>query len=454
MGGLTSFGPAPTAAHAAPDPTARTATVLLLRSTRPSPAAAEALVRLRGELMAAGFSVQVADVPASSNLRAAVDRAAARARADAVIAILGDPARQSAELRIVDRATGKTVARQVPVPAESSRAAEILSIRALELLRASLLEVTLAAGDPRPRAAPLDGERTGGSAPAPMETAKRPESARVGESARPLGTGRPVDTVRPPATERRADAARSEATTRSAETPKPEESAASRTGEEPPAEPLNRASDNLPAPRPASPVPGPGPVVATGRASAGRGVVPPSARPAVPFRYRVELGAVVLGSFEGLPPSVLPVLRGGVRLSRHFEARLSLAGLGTRARVQTADDTAEATVAQSFGLVELVLGFRPGARVQPFVTLGAGVAHLSAEGLASWPYQGRSGAFWAAIADAGLGVRVDLGRRFQVAAEVHAQGAYPYLVVTSQDTPLAEAGRPTVLGGLSLITRL
>jgi hypothetical protein len=188
-------------------------------------------------------------------------------------------------------------------------------------------------------------------------------------------------------------------------------------------------------------------VVATRRAS---DPFPP-ARAAAPFRYAVELGGVVLGSFGGLPPSVLPLIRGGVRLSRLFEARLSVAGLGTRARVQTADDTAGATVAQSFALVEAVLGFRPGARVQPFVSLGGGAAHLSIEGRVSPPYPSRAGALWTAIADAGVGIRVGVGPRFQLAAEAHAQGAYPYPVVRFLDTTLAEAGRPTVLGGLSLV---
>ena len=58
--------PATTEAHAAPSapgPETSHATVLLLRQTHPSSAAAEALVRLRGELMAAGFTVHA--VPTS-----------------------------------------------------------------------------------------------------------------------------------------------------------------------------------------------------------------------------------------------------------------------------------------------------------------------------------------------------------------------------------------------------
>jgi len=410
LAALAPLGGTAARAASAVSPAAPTATVLLLRPAHPAAAAAEAMVRLRGELMAAGFAVQVADVAASADPRAAVDRAIARTRAEAVIAILGDPAYQPAELRVVDRATGKTIGRQVPVPDESSRAAEIFSIRALELLRASLLEVALPPGDAKVRATPPEAGGPSGSAKAPAEAAKRSESAR------PAGN------------------------------------AGATTGEQPRAEPRPRDPREQPSPEAESPPSTRTPVVTTRRANVTSGESRPPATPR--SRYAVELGAVVLGSFEGLPPSVLPVIRGAVRLSPHFQARLSLAGLGTRAHLQAAGGAGEETVAQSFGLVEVALDLRPGARVQPFLSLGAGAAHLAVEGRASWPYESKAGGLWAAVADAGLGVRVGLGQRFQLAAEVHAQGAYPYPVVRFLDMTLAEAGRPTVLGGLSVIARL
>jgi len=407
VSGLASLATAVGALPATAPPGAASAgaTVLLLRPARPSAPATEALVRLRGELIAAGFSVQVADLPASSDLSAALDRATARARADAVIAIPGVPARQPAELHIVDRITGKTVTRQVPVPEEASRAAEILSIRALELLRASLLEVALAPGD-----------------------AVTPEAERRPETARPAATARRNE---------RAGL---------------DGNAAGDTSQEPREQPRARAPQDQPSPRPEPRPPSRAPEVDSPRASAASSEPRPPPRPTL--RYAVELGGVALGSFDGLPPAVLPVLRGTVRLSRHFQARVALAGLGTRARVQAAGDTADATIAPSFGVLEVAFGFRPGARVQPFLSLGAGAAHLSIEGRAGWPYESRTAALWAAVADAGLGVRIGFGQRFQLAAEAHAQGMYPYPVVRFLDATLAEAGRPTVLGGLSLLTWL
>jgi hypothetical protein len=129
---------------------AQAATVVLVRSPRPSAVTAEATVRLRGELVSAGFDVRVIDPPIGADIRVSLERAAAGPDVEAVVAILGDavsdPFEDSAELWVIDRVTGKTVVRRVPSQPGSARAAEVLSIRALELLRASFLEVALAGG--------------------------------------------------------------------------------------------------------------------------------------------------------------------------------------------------------------------------------------------------------------------------------------------------------------------
>ena len=64
----------------------------------------------------------------------------------------------SAELWVIDRVTGKTVVRRVNAAAgDPARAAEILAVRAVELLRASFLELAItpdAEAAPRPATAP------------------------------------------------------------------------------------------------------------------------------------------------------------------------------------------------------------------------------------------------------------------------------------------------------------
>jgi hypothetical protein len=342
---------------ATPGARAEAAAVLLLRPARAAPLATETLVRLRGELTAAGFQVEVADAPAGPDAQAAIDRAAAVANVNAVVAILGDPGRETAEIRIVDRVRGETVRRQVPIPAGSERRAELLAIRTLELLRASILEVALGTTAPA-RAAPAPPAN---ESVAPDRRVKSPVS--------------PAQPAREPA----------------------------------------RWRESV---------------------------------------FALELGGVVLGSIRGLGPAFIPVIRADARFGKRgrWVGRMTVAGLGTRARIASGDDAAD--VAHSFGLIELVLPFRAGARVQPFLSLGVGGERVTAEGRTSWPYRGMHDGLWAALVDAGAGLRVGLSGRLQLAGELHAQGAYPYPVVRFMGTTLAEEGRPTLVAGLSVIAWL
>ena len=348
---------------------ARASTVVLVRPPRPSAESAEATVRLRGELVSAGFDVRMMDAPIGADIRASLEQAAAGPDVEAVVAILGDSgdsggagdssgadgtadgaARNSAELWVIDRVTGKTVVRRVPNQAGSPHAAEALSIRALELLRASFLEVALSA------------ERTSKAAPrqppAPVEVTRFAETA------------------------------------------------------------LAEAMD------------------AGARSS-----------------WAVEVGGAVLGSLDGMPASLLPIVRVQRGLGERFVARVTLAGLGTPAHLDTPSG-GTADVSQQFGIVEAAARFRVGRRIQPFASLGAGVLHVSAVGQASLPYQGLSQDRWSAVADAGAGVRLRLARRFELALEAHAQVASPYPLIRFIDTEVAREGRlarPTLLGSLTLL---
>ena len=116
----------------------------------------EALHRIQGELIAEGFEVVLVTSPPS------LDRAAGRSDSAgaiepgtlpvsapagvlAAIDLTMNEGTHIVELRVVDRATDKVVIRRVPVEAwEAPRAAEILAVRAVELLRASLLELLVA----------------------------------------------------------------------------------------------------------------------------------------------------------------------------------------------------------------------------------------------------------------------------------------------------------------------
>jgi hypothetical protein len=118
--------------------------VILLRPPAAPAAVAEALVRLQAELTVEGFDARVTDIDLGPDVRASLEKVAPTMAATAVVAVVAgvDPA--SAELWVVDRMTGKTVTRRVHAdPKATARIAEVLSIRAVELLRASFLELAI-----------------------------------------------------------------------------------------------------------------------------------------------------------------------------------------------------------------------------------------------------------------------------------------------------------------------
>jgi hypothetical protein len=328
---------------------ARAATVVLVKSPRPSAQASEATVRLRGELTAEGFTVRVVEAPDNVDPRTALAEAAAAPDVDAVVALLADAPGDAIELRVIDRVTGKTVIRTVPVEPESGRTAEVLSIRALELLRAIFLEIAL------------------------------------GASRTPAATATPA----PP--------------------PPPEVTRMTRVALE---SGLTRT-------------------------------------------WGVEVGGCLLRSFEGVPLSLAPMVRIERTLGERLMVRLTLAGLGTRARVEGfAGSDISAGVTQDFGLAEVGLELRPGRRLRPFFSLGAGALHVTSEGQTSPPYRGASDTLWALIADAGVGARLSLSARFEVALEVHAQVADPYPTIRFEKEPVARSGRPTMIGSLTVLAWL
>ena len=151
---------------------------MIVRPANSPPVMVETLVRLKGELISAGFETEIVDGAARRGARPAIraprlEQLAARRGADAVVAIVGDLSPDSVEVWVIDKVTGKSVVRRVPFEPTAARASETLAIRAIELLRSSFLEIDLAAHDrrnePGGRAAarrrPLRGDGTAGATP-------------------------------------------------------------------------------------------------------------------------------------------------------------------------------------------------------------------------------------------------------------------------------------------------
>lgn len=123
---------------------ARAASVVLVRPSDPSSSIAEALARVRGELVAEGFEVALMDGQPGGDSRPWLEQLARSRGADAVVAIEGALLPDSVEIWVIDRVTEKSVVRRVPFRSEAERAPKTFAIHTLELLRASFLEIALA----------------------------------------------------------------------------------------------------------------------------------------------------------------------------------------------------------------------------------------------------------------------------------------------------------------------
>ena len=113
--------------------------VALVRPTADDRLLREAGVRLRAELLDAGF--EVLDIErAPGDPRSGVESAANGDSSFATVAMYRAQNGAFADIWISDRVTGKTVVRRLEI-GNGANATNVLAIRALELLRASLLEV-------------------------------------------------------------------------------------------------------------------------------------------------------------------------------------------------------------------------------------------------------------------------------------------------------------------------
>ncbi|WP_438038603.1 hypothetical protein [Sorangium sp. So ce128] len=145
---------------ASPAASGEPARVVLVRPAAADPSIAEALIRIRGELVADGFDVEVLDAAqsAASAPRPTMDDAGQQAGSAALIGLFLAPDGQAAELWVVDPRTHETLVRRIDTRGEArEHIVEVLAVRAVELLRASLLELLMSSqrsAAPAPAAAP------------------------------------------------------------------------------------------------------------------------------------------------------------------------------------------------------------------------------------------------------------------------------------------------------------
>ena len=329
-------------ARASADADAGRDTVILVQPMTASPAARRSLARIRDELGADRLRVVIADSSGGGAPEAVVEIAAREAGRGAVVALFGDPDTGQAELCVVQQTAGRAVIRRATVVVDDrERMPEALAARALELLRATALELS------------IENER------APRRQDER-EIHREAAS-------------------------------------------------------------------PASPS--------------------PPAAPEPPM-FAIDLGVATWASIEGPPPAVAPIGRVALRLSDRARARITIAGLGTRPSVETAEGSA--TLTQSVALAEAVAVFRGDKRLRPFVSLGVGAINVAVSGTGTGVYEGRAPQRWSAAFDGGVGVGLGLRSRAALVTELHGLVAAPHPVVRFVDTRAATIGYPSVILTLAL----
>jgi hypothetical protein len=321
------------------------ATVVLVQPAKPAPGMTQALVRIHGELVSAGFDLEIVDASVGEGVegesRDWLEQLATSRGADAGVAMMGSESLDSVEGWVIDKGTGKAGFRRVPYQSSSARGSETLAIQAIELLRASFLEIDLKATSrpSEPKAVP------------PPTVVRFLEGEKKAERAERLG---------------------------------------------------------------------------------------------------IELGGAGLMSLDGVGPAVLPVARVDWVLRPWLLAHATVAGLGSRPRVQT--QAGSARVAHAFVALGASYRFRADKRVRPFVFLAPGLLHTSVEGLAepSTSYQGLRAARWSFLLDGGFGVGVPLFDRCYSVLAAHAQVAEPYPAIRFADERVATAGRPSLMLTLTL----
>jgi hypothetical protein len=154
---------------------AATDLVILLEPADASPATLRSLRRIKDEVSADRFEVVIATPETATSAVSATWNGSR----GALILLLGDPSTGRAELCVVSRTNKRTAVRRAIVTDTPETMPEVLASRALELLRATALELSLdspappKSAEPRPR--PPDEVRP--AAPAP--TAEEPTPVLV-----------------------------------------------------------------------------------------------------------------------------------------------------------------------------------------------------------------------------------------------------------------------------------
>lgn len=186
-------------------------------------------------------------------------------------------------------------------------------------------------------------------------------------------------------------------------------------------------------------------------------VAPASVRPYALAGFGLELAGGVLAHAGGLDPTWTPALRVSFGGARGLGVRISAAAGGQRSSV--ANSAGSARISHQVATVQALYAFRPGSRVQPFLSAGAGAYRIGVSGVSDNPTEwlDRSTQVWTAAIDAAAGVTIALGEHIALIAGAEALLLLPRPVIDLGDAPdarVGQAGRPALLVTAGLLAAL
>ena len=162
--------------------------------------------------------------------------------------------------------------------------------------------------------------------------------------------------------------------------------------------------------------------------------------------FEVAAGAAVITSLHRVGPAIQPLVRFDWMLGWGLAAEATLSGFGTRPSVET--QAGSVRVAQDYAHLGLRYLASSGSALGVFLTLAGGAMRTTLDGSAELPNRGHHLDHWAFVAEASLGARLRLFRRYHLSLGAHVQFAMPYAAIHFVDTQVATTGRPNLLASL------
>ena len=179
------------------------------------------------------------------------------------------------------------------------------------------------------------------------------------------------------------------------------------------------------------------------------GVVAPGPR-SVLTGLGVEAGLGWLDSVGAVTAAWQPIVRASYGGARGWAGRITVGGLGTEGTLSAPTGTAQ--IRQELAALEIVRGFRAGARVQPVVSAGGGVFRARVEGTGvPEPSTGRTTSSWSALVTAGAGVVVPIVPHAALVADAHLIATWPYTAVRFGTVEASNIGWPSLLASAGVL---